>query len=83
MMTQVVPESHTLHHGLVWSGPAGTCPMEPGSFFTLDHHDQTWRWLGRYYFHRDVFTDAASGQQVQFPQVFHLEDPGVEDPVCI
>jgi hypothetical protein len=27
MMTQVAPESHTLHLGLVWSGSAGTCPM--------------------------------------------------------
>ena len=27
MLTQVVPESHTLHLGLVWSGSAGTCPM--------------------------------------------------------
>jgi hypothetical protein len=35
MMTQVVPESHTLHHGLVWSGPAGTCPMERGIFSLL------------------------------------------------
>jgi hypothetical protein len=24
-----------------------------------------------------------SGQQVQLPQVFQLEDPGVEDPACI
>jgi hypothetical protein len=27
MLTQVGPESHTFHLGLVWSGPAGTCPM--------------------------------------------------------
>jgi hypothetical protein len=27
MFTQVAPESHTLHLGLVWSGSAGTCPM--------------------------------------------------------
>jgi hypothetical protein len=27
MTTQVVPESHTLHFGLVWSGSEGTCPM--------------------------------------------------------
>ena len=27
MMTQVAPKSHTLHLGLVWSGPTGTCPM--------------------------------------------------------
>jgi hypothetical protein len=35
MMTQVAPESHILHLGLVWSGPAGTCPMERGSFSLL------------------------------------------------
>jgi hypothetical protein len=28
MTTQVAPESHTLHLGLVWRDPAGTCPME-------------------------------------------------------
>jgi hypothetical protein len=27
MLTQVAPESNTLHRGLVWRGPAGTCPM--------------------------------------------------------
>ena len=27
ILTQVAPESHTLHLGLVWSGSAGTCPM--------------------------------------------------------
>jgi len=27
--------------------------------------------------------DAAYGQQVQLPQVFHPEDPGVDDPVYI
>jgi hypothetical protein len=27
MLTQVAPESHTLHLGLVGSGSAGTCPM--------------------------------------------------------
>jgi hypothetical protein len=31
MMTQVAPESHILHLGLVWSGPKGTCPIERGS----------------------------------------------------
>jgi hypothetical protein len=35
MMTQVAPESHILHQGLVWRGPAGTCPMERGSFSIL------------------------------------------------
>ena len=52
-------------------------------FLPLDHHDRAWRWLGRYYFHRDVLTDASSGQQVQVPQVLQLEDPGLEDPVFI
>jgi hypothetical protein len=33
--TQVALESHICHHGLVWSGPAGTCPMERGSFSLL------------------------------------------------
>jgi hypothetical protein len=27
LMTQAAPESHTLHLGLVWREPAGTCPM--------------------------------------------------------
>ena len=27
MLTQVSPESHTLHHGLVWSGSTNTCLM--------------------------------------------------------
>jgi hypothetical protein len=35
MTTQVAPESHTLHLGLVWSGPAGTCPMGRDLFFRL------------------------------------------------
>jgi hypothetical protein len=35
MLTQVAPESHTLHLGLVWSGPAGTCPMGRDLFFRL------------------------------------------------
>jgi hypothetical protein len=35
MMTQVAPESHTLHLRLVWSGPAGTCPMERDIFSLL------------------------------------------------
>jgi hypothetical protein len=34
-VTQVVPESHTLHLRLVWSGPAGTCPMERDIFSLL------------------------------------------------
>jgi hypothetical protein len=35
MVTQVAPESHTLHLGLVWSGSAGTCPMGRDLFFRL------------------------------------------------
>jgi hypothetical protein len=35
MLTQVAPESHTLHHGLVWSGSAGTFPMGRDLFFRL------------------------------------------------
>jgi hypothetical protein len=35
MLTQVVPESHTLHLGLVWSGSAGTCPMGRDLFSLL------------------------------------------------
>jgi hypothetical protein len=35
MLTQVVPESLTLHLGLVWSGSAGTCPMGRDIFFRL------------------------------------------------
>jgi hypothetical protein len=35
MLTQVAPESHTLHLGLVWSGSAGTCPMGQDLFFHL------------------------------------------------
>jgi hypothetical protein len=35
MMTQVAPESHTLHQGSVWSGPAGICPIERGGLSLL------------------------------------------------
>jgi hypothetical protein len=35
MMTQVAPESHILHFGLVLSGLAGACPMERGNFSLL------------------------------------------------
>jgi hypothetical protein len=35
MLTQVAPESHTLHLGLVWSGSAGTCPMGRDLSFRL------------------------------------------------
>ena len=35
IVTQVAPESHTLHQGSVWSGSAGICPMEQGIFSLL------------------------------------------------
>jgi hypothetical protein len=35
MVTQVEPESHTLHQGLIWSGFAGICPMERGNLSLL------------------------------------------------
>jgi hypothetical protein len=34
-VTQVVPEIHICHHGLVWSGPAGIFLMERGIFSLL------------------------------------------------
>ena len=67
-----------------WVGLEWACKdLSDGArqLFTLDHHDRTWRWLDKYYFHKDVFTDAVSGQQVQLSQVLQFEDPGVEDPV--
>ena len=49
MLTQVAPESHTLHLGLVWSGSAGTCLMGQDLFFHLiimiGHGDV---WIGTY-----------------------------------
>jgi hypothetical protein len=45
MLTQVAPESHTLHLGLVWSGFAGTCPMGRDLFFCLAimiGHGEVW-----------------------------------------
>jgi hypothetical protein len=45
MLTQVAPESHTLHLGLVWSGSAGTCPMGRDLFFCLAimiGHGEVW-----------------------------------------
>jgi hypothetical protein len=35
MVTQVEPESHTLHQGSVWSGSTGICLIERGSFSLL------------------------------------------------
>jgi hypothetical protein len=35
MLTQVAPKRHTLHLGLVWSGPVGTCPVEQDIFSLL------------------------------------------------
>jgi hypothetical protein len=34
-LTQVAPESHTLHLGLVLSGSTGTCPMGQDLFLRL------------------------------------------------
>jgi hypothetical protein len=51
--------------------------------FLLDHHDRAWRCLDRYFFYRGVYADTVSGQQVQWSQVFQLEDPGEEDPGCM
>jgi hypothetical protein len=49
MTIEVVPESHTLHLRLVWSGPAGTCPMGRDLFSLLiimiGHGDV---WTGTY-----------------------------------
>jgi hypothetical protein len=39
--------------------------------------------VDRYYFYRDIFIGIVSGHQIQWPQGFQLEDPGVEDPVYI
>jgi hypothetical protein len=35
MVTQVAPESHTLHQGSVWSGSARICLIERGNFSLL------------------------------------------------
>jgi hypothetical protein len=59
MLTQVAPESHTLHLGLVWSGSAGTCPMGRDLFFLLIIM------IG----HGDVWTGTSSTEmslQIQF-----------------
>jgi hypothetical protein len=50
-------------------------------FLPLDHPNRAWRCLDRYFFYRDTFIDIVSRQQVWWSQVFHLEDPGEEDPV--
>jgi hypothetical protein len=39
--------------------------------------------VDRYFFYKDVFTDTVYGQQVQWSQVFQLEDPGEEDSRCM
>jgi hypothetical protein len=52
-------------------------------FLPLDHHDRAWRRLDRYFFHRGVYADTVSGQQGWWSQVFQLEDPGEEDPLCM
>jgi hypothetical protein len=70
MLTQVAPEIHTLHLGLVWSGSAGTCYMGRDPFLPLDNYDTAWRCLDRYFFYRDAYTDTVFRQQVQWSQVF-------------
>ena len=80
MLTQVAPENHTLHLGLVWGGFVGTCPMGRDLSFHLIIM-RAWRFLDRYFFYRDTFTDTMSRQQVRWSQVFQREDPGEEDPV--
>jgi hypothetical protein len=52
-------------------------------FLPLDHHDRAWRHLDRYFFYIGVYADIVSGQQVRWSQVFHLEDPREEDPLCM
>ena len=52
-------------------------------FLPLDHHDRAWRRLDRYFFYIGVYADTVSGQQVRWSQVFQLEDPREEDPVCM
>jgi hypothetical protein len=45
MLTQVAPESHTLHLGLVGSGSAGTCPMRRDPSFhgiIMTGHGDVW-----------------------------------------
>ena len=63
MTTQVAPESHALHLGLVSREPAGTCGARP--FLPHDHHDRAWIFLDGYFLYRDVFTDTIYGHQVQ------------------
>jgi hypothetical protein len=60
MTTQVARESHTLNLGLVWSGPAGTCPMGRDLSFLLIIV------IG----HGDVWTGTSSTEvsmPIQFP----------------
>jgi hypothetical protein len=49
----------------------------------LGYHDRAWGCLDRYFFYIGVYADTVSGQQVQWSQVFQLEDPGEEDPACM
>jgi hypothetical protein len=39
--------------------------------------------VDKYFLYRDVFTYIVFGQQVRWSQVFQLEDPGEEGPVCM
>jgi hypothetical protein len=45
MLTQVAPESHTIHLGLVWSGSVGTCPIGQDlslCFIIMIGHGDVW-----------------------------------------
>jgi hypothetical protein len=67
--------------GLEWAGRYLSYGARP--FLSLDHHDRSWRCLDRYFFYRGEYVDIVSGQQVRWSQVFQLEDPGEEDPICM
>jgi hypothetical protein len=36
-----------------------------------------------YFFYKGVYADTVSGQQVRWSQVFQLEDPDEEGPICM
>jgi hypothetical protein len=49
----------------------------------LEVDQLTLRRLDRYFFYKGVYVDTVSGQQVRWSQVFQLEDPREEDPLCM
>jgi hypothetical protein len=83
MLTQVAPESHTLHLGLGWSGSAGTCPMGRDLFFHLiimiGHGDV---WIGTYSTEMPIqiqFLDNKSGGRKYFS--LRIQERRIQD-VC-